>query len=122
MKKIATHVVLSLLLCAFAAAPALAKVKSRVITIGQAITVGGTVVKAGTYRFSFDDQSNELTVSDRKSKEVIAKVQARAEARRSSSSIMDLQLAENGGTQTLVSVAFPGEKQAFAVAGSTSAR
>ena len=56
------------------AATASAKVKSRVITIGQDFIVAGTTIKAGTYRFSFDDQKHELTVSDRKTKQVLARV------------------------------------------------
>jgi hypothetical protein len=122
MKKTTTRIAISLLLGLLCTAPAFAKVKSRLITVGQDISVGGTAVKAGTYRFSFDDQKNELTIVDRKSKQTIASVEARAEARRDGSLNMNVQLINNGGTQSLASVAFDGEKQSYAVAGSTSAR
>jgi hypothetical protein len=72
-------IVIALLICA-AASPASAKVTSRVITVGQDFRIAGQTVKAGTYRFAFDDAKNELTVADRKTREVIARAEARAEA------------------------------------------
>jgi len=123
MKKISTHVAAALLLlCVVAAAPAFAKVKSRTISVGQDFAVGGTVVKAGTYRFSFDDQKNELAVIDRKSKEVVARSEARVEERKDAQLTMQLQLVESGSSKTLASVSFAGEKQSYILAGSTAAR
>ena len=122
MKKISTHVATALLLCVIAASPAFAKVKSRIITVGQDFAVGGTVVKAGTYRFNFDDEKNELTVTDRKSKEVVARSDARPEARKDNMSAMQLELVESAGSRTLASIAFAGEKQSYVLAGSTAAR
>jgi hypothetical protein len=72
-------IVIALLICA-AASTASAKVTSRVITVGQDFRLAGQTVKAGTYRFAFDDEKNELTVADRKTKEVIARAEARVEA------------------------------------------
>jgi hypothetical protein len=71
-------IVIALLVCA-AASTASAKVTSRVITVGQDFRIADQTVKAGTYRFAFDDEKNELTVSDRKTKEVVARTEARAE-------------------------------------------
>ena len=79
MRRITTCIAAAALLLCVAASTASAKVTSRVITVGQDFSFAGTIVKAGTYRFSFDDQKNELSVIDRKSKEVVARTVARTE-------------------------------------------
>src|SRR5688572_32847739 len=123
MKKITTRIATVLLLGLVCVSPAFAKVKSRVITVGQDFAVGGTVVKAGTYRFSFDDQKNELTVLDRKTKEVIARAETRTEARTDGQLTMHLRLVEGGSSKTLASISFDGEKQSYVLtASSTAAR
>ena len=122
MKKITTRIATAALLCLVCVAPAFAKVKSRTVTVGQDFAVGGTVVKAGTYRFSFDDQKNELTVLNRKTKEVIARSEARTEARTDGQLTMNLQLVDGGSSKTLASISFDGEKQSYVLAGSTAAR
>lgn len=121
MKKNTTRIATALLLGLLCAAPAFAKVKSRVITVGQDFAVGSTVVKAGTYRFSFDDATNTLSVSDRKSKEVLAKAEARAEARAEGPLTMQIRLVDSGNAKALASVAFDGEKQAYALTNNSAA-
>ena len=79
MRRITTSIVIAALLVCTAAVTASAKVRSRVITVGQDFNVAGKTIKAGTYRFGFDDVKNELTVADRKTGEVIARAEARAE-------------------------------------------
>ena len=79
MRRITTNIIVAALLVCVAVATASAKVTSRVITVGQDFTVAGKTVKAGTYRFGFDDVKNELTVADRKTGEVVARAEARAE-------------------------------------------
>ncbi|HEX6185955.1 MAG TPA: hypothetical protein VFZ44_18850 [Pyrinomonadaceae bacterium] len=122
MKKFTTRIATAALLCLVCVAPAFAKVKSRTITVGQDFVVGSTVVKAGTYRFSFDDQKNELTVLNRKTKEVIARSEARIEARTDGQLTMHLQLVESGSSKTLASISFDGEKQSYVLASSAAAR
>ena len=122
MKKFTTRIATAALLCLVCVAPVFAKVKSRTISVGQDFAVGGTVVKAGTYRFSFDDQKNELTVLNRKTKEVIARSEARTEARTDGQLTMQLQLVDGGSSKTLASISFDGEKQSYVLAGSTAAR
>ena len=80
VKRISVSIATALLLCALSLVTASAKVKSSTYTVGQDFVVAGTTVKAGTYHFQFDDEKNELTVVDRKTKEVVARVEARAEA------------------------------------------
>ena len=79
MRRITSCIAAALLVCAFSASAASAKVRSRTITVGQDFSIAGKVVRAGTYRFSFDDEKNELTVSDRKTKEVLARAEARVD-------------------------------------------
>ena len=122
MKKITTRIATTLLLGLVCVSPAFAKVSSRTITVGQDFAVGGTIVKAGTYRFSFDDQKNELTVLNRKTKEVIARSEARSEARSDGKSTINLQLVDGGGSKTLASIAFDNEKQSYVLTGSSAAR
>jgi hypothetical protein len=122
MKKITTRIATVLLLGIVCAAPAFAKVNSRTITVGQDFAVGGTVVKAGTYRFSFDDEKNELTVLNRKTKEVIARAEVRTEARTDGQLTMHLQLVDGSSSKTLASISFDGEKQSYVLTGSTAAR
>jgi len=79
MRRITTNIIVAALLVCAAASAASAKVQSRVITVGQDFTVAGKTVKAGTYRFGFDDEKNEMTVADRKTGEVVARAEARVE-------------------------------------------
>jgi hypothetical protein len=122
MKKMTTRFATALLLGILCAAPAFAKAKSRVITVGQDFVVGAATVKAGTYIFQIDDATNELTVLNKKTKEVIARAEIRAEARGKGPLNLDFKLVENNGTQTLASIAFNGEKNAYTIAGSAAAR
>lgn len=122
MKKITTHIATALLLCVVAVSPVFAKVKSRIITVGQDFAVGGTVIKAGTYRFNFDDEKNEVTVTDRKSKEVLARAEARAETRKGNALGLQLELVDSGSSKTLASISFAGEKQSYVLTGGTAAR
>ena len=121
MKKITTRIATALLLGLVCVTPAFAKVKGRTISVGQDFAVGGTVVKAGTYRFEFDDAKKELAVVDRKSKQVIARSEARAEARTDGKLTLNFQLVDGGGSKTLASVAFDGEKQSYVLAGNSAA-
>lgn len=51
-----------LLVCALASVTSLATVNSKKVTFNRDVTVNGTLVKAGTYKISFDDQTSEMTV------------------------------------------------------------
>ena len=79
MRRITTNIIIAALLVCTASSAASAKVTSRLITVGQDFTVAGKTVKAGTYRFGFDDVKNELTITEKKTGEVVAKAEARAE-------------------------------------------
>lgn len=104
MKRISVHIAAALLLCIVSAASVSAKVKSRALTVGQDFVIAGTTVKAGTYDFRFDDEKNELTVVDRKTKETVARVEARAEAWANSS--LGIQLAGGAAPFTFEGIAY----------------
>lgn len=123
MKNITTRIATALLLGALCAAPAFAKAKSRLLTVGQDFVVGTTTVKAGTYIFSVDDATNELTVLTKKTKEVVARAETRTQSRGKGPFRLDFQLVDNNGTKTLASIAFDGEKNSYTVtAAATAAR
>ncbi len=121
MNKKTTRIATALLLGLLCAAPAFAKVKSRVITVGQDFIVGATTVKAGTYRFSFDDATNTLSVVDRKTKETLAKAEAHAEARKEGKLTNNIELVDSGSSKALASVAFDGEKESYTIAAASTA-
>src|SRR5918912_229178 len=101
-----TRFATALLLGVLCAAPAFAKASSHLLTVGQDFVVGATTVKAGTYVFSIDEATNELSVLDRKTKEVVARAETRAQARDKGPFKLEFQLVDNsGGTKTLASIA-----------------
>ena len=119
MKKFAVHLILALMVCALTGSAALAKVKSKTITVGTDFVVGETLVKKGTYKFSFDDQTNELSVIA-KDKTVVAKAAARIEKREQVSQGLDIVLAQKGDQQALVSIAFRKESENIVIAGAAA--
>jgi hypothetical protein len=121
MKKMTTRIATALLLGVLCAAPAFAKAKSRTLTVGKDFVVGATTVKAGTYVFSVDEATNELTVLDRKTKEVVARAETRAQSRGKGPFKLDFQLVDNNGAQTLSSIAFDGEKNSYTIDATSSA-
>lgn len=114
MKKFAVRLIIALAVCALASSAAFAKVKSKTITVGLDFAVGDTLVKRGTYKFSFDDKTNELTITA-KDKTVVAKTAARVEKRQQEATGMDIVLAQKGDRQSLVSIAFYGESENIVV-------
>lgn len=120
MKKIAKYIAPALLLCALSVSAAAAKSKGQTVTLKQDLVVGGSTVKSGTYRVTFDDQTNELTFSNPKTKEVVAKVAAQASDRRAGNRLQ-MNTSAKGDAQVLVAIAFEGGKQLFTVGGDANA-
>lgn len=114
MKKFSVHMIIALVVCALAGNAALAKVKSKTITVGVDFVVGTTLVKKGTYKWSFDTQTNELSIIA-KDKSVAARTIAHLEKRQAVASGTDVVLAQKDGSQMLISVAFPGDTQNIVV-------
>jgi hypothetical protein len=115
MKKFAVSMILALVVCALAGnAVEAAKVKSKTVSVGVDFVVGDTLLKKGTYKFSFDTESNQLTVMT-KDKAVVAKTAARLEDRKKDASAVDIVLAQKGQNQMLISIAFAGDSQNIVV-------
>jgi hypothetical protein len=115
MKKNLTRIALAFMLCAMTGVVAFAKEKSRVVSFGSDFVVGGTEVKAGTYKVSFDDQTNQLSILDRKTKSVLAKATARLEKRDGNSSAIDMRWTTKDSSQVLIGISFPGDSQNIVV-------
>jgi hypothetical protein len=109
MKKLTVRIALVLALCATSGSIASAKVRSRSLTFGTDFWVGNTLVRKGTYKVAFDDQTNEISILDKTT--VVAKVPAQVKKRESNKRSWDVALVTVGDRMTLVSLAFPEASQ-----------
>lgn len=105
MKKLTIRIALVLALCAASVSIASAKVKTRSLTFGTDFWVGNTLVKKGTYKIAFDDQTNEISILDKTT--VVAKVPAQVKKREGNNRAWDVALVTVGDRTTLVRLAFP---------------
>jgi hypothetical protein len=113
MKKLTVRIILVLALCAISGSIVTAKVKSKSLTFGTDFWVGNTLVKKGTYKLSFDDQTNEISISDKTT--TIAKVPAQVKKRDNKNRSWDVALLTVGDRMTLVSLAFPEASQTLVI-------
>ena len=112
MKKLTIRIALALALCAASGSVAAsAKVKTRSLTFGTDFWVGNTLVKKGTYKIAFDDQTNEISILDKTT--VVAKVPAQVKKREGSTRAWDVALVSVGDRMTLVRLAFPEASQSL---------
>ncbi|HEY0005058.1 MAG TPA: hypothetical protein VGB17_09630 [Pyrinomonadaceae bacterium] len=77
MKRILRKAILTLVALTMLGSMALAKTKTKEITFERNVMVGSTLVKPGTYKAAFDEETGELTLS--KNKKVVAKTTAKLE-------------------------------------------
>ncbi len=114
MKSFLKYSTLVVALCALTSLPvSAAKVRKVTVTFPENITVNGTVVKAGTYRLQFDEESGELKIE--KNGDVVATTKARLEKRESKAKQTAVTTHEQGDTTELVSIAVNGEDQNLVV-------
>lgn len=118
MRKHSIRVALALALCLAAAGAAFAKVKTQKLTFGSDFWVGSTLVKAGTYKVTYDDKTGEVSISDKTT--TLARANVKVEQREKSKAGWDVVLASKGGGLALVSLAFPGDKQNLVVGDTTA--
>ena len=105
MKRIANRVVALLVVRALTAVFALAKTTEKKVTFIQSLDVNGTLVKKGTYKVTFNDETGELTI--RKGDKVVATAQARLEKSNSPYNFYTHAPAEDPAkAPNLVSVSF----------------
>ena len=115
MKKFLNRIAAAALLaCALASAVAFGgEVKTKKITLSMDVMINGTLLKQGTYRMTFDDQTGELSFI--KYKAVVAKTNARLEARQRRAADLELWLVPQGDGKALKGITFAGDKQKFVI-------
>ena len=118
MRKQSICAALALAFCMLSAGAAAAKPKTRNLTFGSDFWVGSTLVKAGTYKVSYDEKTGEVAISDKTS--TLARTTVKVEKREKSKAGWDVVLASKGGGLALVSLAFPGDKQNLVVGDSAA--
>ncbi|HZI19240.1 MAG TPA: hypothetical protein VEY09_11650 [Pyrinomonadaceae bacterium] len=109
MKTKVQRIVLALAACALLNVFALAGVKNKSVTFDKDVKVGGALVKKGTYKVSFDEQTKELAVIS--GNEVVAKSTAQLEERKSASrySTAYTSIKDAEGSNLLLSVNMGGK-------------
>jgi len=120
MKRITTSIAAALMIVALSAASANAKTTKRAYAVGQDFNIAGTTVKAGTYVFSFDEEKGELTLTDKKTKEVVARAEARSHAQEKGASDYGLKLTGDSAPLAFAGLSFDG-KQIIRLSDSASA-
>src|SRR5258708_27333126 len=113
LRRFLQHIAVAFVLFVVLGTVASAKVSSRIVSFGQDFIVNGTTVKAGIYKLTFDDKTNEFTIMDRKTKAVIAKTTGRSEKRQTATGGMDVKMIDDGTNHVLTSVAFPGDSNSI---------
>lgn len=118
--KFVKRIGIALAVCAMTSVMAFAEVKSEKVTFVEDVTVNGTVVKKGTYKVAFDDQSGELTIA--KDKNTVAKTKARSEKRENKASRTEVNSSQKDNVQHLRSITFGGDNRLIVIGdGSTAA-
>lgn len=121
MKSFVRRIGVALAVCALTGIMAFAEVKSDKVTFSQDVTVNGTVVKKGTYKIMFDDQTGELSIIA-KDKNTVAKTKARAEKRENKASRTEVNSSQKDNAQHLRSITFGGDDRLIVIGdGSTAA-
>src|SRR5215813_1420472 len=95
MKKLVNRATVLLVMCAITSAITLAKPAAKQVTFNEDVTVNGILVKAGTYKAVFDDQTGELSII--KDKKTVAKAPARLEKLEKNSRAAYTTRTENDG-------------------------
>ena len=103
-----------LLITAFASVAAIAKSKTETVTFLTDMKVNGTLVKKGTYRIKFDEQSSEISIL--KNGKVIAKAPARVEQRDKKARAFEVRSSGDGDSAELTAIAFAGSSENLVVA------
>src|SRR5262245_15023141 len=91
-----------------------AQVSSKHVTFSKAVIVNGVNLKAGTYRVEFDSAKGELSFL--KSRKIVAKASARAEATPTKASFTRIVTTQTDSGELLVSIAFSGKDQQIVLA------
>ncbi len=110
MKKIANRIAIVLVILAVSSVMAFAKIRSKEISFGQDVTINGTLVKKGTYKVQFNEETGELTIFV---KNQAIKTSARLQERAKRSNRTEFVLVNQGESAALKSITFAGDKQSI---------
>ncbi|HEY0384684.1 MAG TPA: hypothetical protein VGC64_01670 [Pyrinomonadaceae bacterium] len=114
MKRCLKAIALALLLGVMTYAVALGaglKIKEKIVRLPQDVMINGTLLKQGTYKMRFDEETGELSFI--KDKATVAKTTARLEQRQRRASALEFGLDPLKDGKALRSITFAGDKQKF---------
>jgi hypothetical protein len=111
------RLLVALVVLALTGVIALAEGKSKSVTFNEDVTVNGTLVKRGTYKVTYDEQSNEMTIA--RNNKTIAKTPARTEKLDKKVSRTQVNTRKNNEKEELSSITFGGDDQAIIVGSSS---
>lgn len=100
-----------LVISAMTSVVALAEGKSKSVTFNENVTVNGTLVKRGTYKVTFDEQSNEMTIE--RGGKTVAKAAARTEKRSQKVERTQVNTRKNNNVVELSSITFGGDAESI---------
>lgn len=113
MNKFLSRIALALMACALLGSVALAGIKTKQVTLPQDVMINGTMLKQGTYKMKFDDQTGELSFI--KDKTTVAKTTARMEQRQNAPRFIEFGIDTQGESKLLRSITFAGDKQKLVI-------
>src|SRR2546426_11107266 len=113
MKRLVNRILATLLVSAMMSVMALAKVKSDNVSFSRDMMVNGKVVKKGTYKVTFDDQTNEMTIYNKK--EMVTKTTVRLENRNRKPAKTEVTFTQKENNNVLNTITFVGETQTIVV-------
>ena len=119
MRSIVNRMFVVLLVGALAAGLTWAKTTEREVTFTQNVTVNDTLIKKGTYRVAFNEETGELTI--KKGRKVVATAQARLEQTDDHSTLYTRSVTNDPGKPpALLSVSFKKGAEAVLTNGSSN--
>jgi hypothetical protein len=113
MKNLFKKVTLALVMLAMTFSMAIAKNRSEKVSFSRDMVVNGTVVKKGTYKVTYDDQSKEMAIWDGKNE--LTKMAVRSESRTRKPSSTEVIFTEKDNQSVLNSITFAGSAEALIV-------
>ncbi|KAF0250529.1 MAG: hypothetical protein FD167_61 [bacterium] len=113
MKNLLSRIAVLTLVCTLGLTAAFAKEKSKFIAFKNDTTVNGTLVKKGTYKVTFNDETNEVTIW--KEKELLVKTAAKLLPRDQEVKQTFLSTKELDNARVLNGIAFEGEKSIIVI-------
>lgn len=113
MKSVVNRIVVALLLVTMTSVAAFAKSKTTNVTFTVDTKVNETLVKSGTYKVVFNEETGELSIV--KGHKVVAKTAARLEMRDGKGRTTEIHTIKEGDVTAFLGLAFSGSDQKVVV-------